>query len=175
VQRVLVIGQSGAGKTTLARELAALLRLRHLELDAFFHGPGWTPTPTFVGDVDAATSGSGWVADGNYSPVRDLLWSRADTVVWLDLPRLTTLRRVVLRTAGRLVRRPVLWNGNREPWRTLLRSSHPIRWTWQTHARHRADYEQRLRDPRWQHVSVVRLRTAREVRRWRRDRSRPLS
>jgi adenylate kinase family enzyme len=163
---VLVVGQSGAGKTTVARRLAARLQVPHVELDAFFHGPQWEPTPTFVGDVDAATTAPGWVADGNYAAVRDLLWSRADTVVWLDLPRTTTLRRVLLRTGRRVVTRPELWNGNRERWRTVGRASHPIRWTWQTHQRHRAAYEDRLRDPRWQQLAVVRLQTARDVREW---------
>jgi adenylate kinase family enzyme len=169
VQRVVVIGQSGAGKTTLARRLARQLQVPHLELDAFFHGPDWQPTPTFVRDVDAATSAPAWVVDGNYSPVRDLVWSRADTVVWLDLPRTTTLRRVLLRTARRLVTRPELWNGNREPWRTVLRASHPIRWTWQTYHPHRHAYEERMGDPRWEHVTVTRLHTPAQVSRWLRD------
>jgi hypothetical protein len=58
-----------------------------VELDALHHGAGWVTRPTFVDDVDAATRGSAWVVDGNYAAVRELLWSRADTVVWLDLPR----------------------------------------------------------------------------------------
>jgi adenylate kinase family enzyme len=137
-----------------------------VELDALFHGPGWEPSSTFVADVEAVTSGESWVVDGNYSAVRDLLWSRAHTLVWLDLPRTTTVRRAALRTAGRLVTRVELWNGNREELRTVLRSSHPIRWTWETHARHRAAYEQRIADPRWAHLTVVRLRTPAEVREW---------
>jgi adenylate kinase family enzyme len=122
-----------------------------------------------VADVEAATAATGWVADGNYSLVRDMLWSRADTVVWLDLPRTVTLRRVLLRTARRVVTRPELWNGNREPWHTVLRASHPIRWTWETHLRHRTAYEARISDACWQHLSVVRLRTAADVTRWCRD------
>ena len=166
MRRVVVVGQSGAGKSTVGRQLSQRLGVPHLELDAFFHGPGWQASPTFVADVEAATAGEAWVADGNYSAVRDLLWSRADTVVWLDLPRITTLRRVLLRTAGRLVRRRELWNGNRERWQTVLRASHPIRWTWQTDDRQRRDYEDRLLDPRWAQLAVVRLRTGADVRRW---------
>jgi adenylate kinase family enzyme len=166
VQRVVVVGQSGAGKTTVARQLAAHLHAPHLELDAFFHGPHWEPVPTFVDDVDAASSAAAWVADGNYSLVRDLLWARADTIVWLDLPRTATLLRVLRRTTIRVVTKPELWNGNRERWQTVLRSSHPIRWTWQTFHRHRAAYEERMRDPRWQHLAVVRLRSPAEVRTW---------
>jgi adenylate kinase family enzyme len=163
---VVVIGQSGSGKSTAAARLAQAHGLRHVELDALFHGPGWVPRETFVQDVDAATREPGWVADGNYAPVRDLLWARADTVVWLDLPRTTTVLRAVTRTLRRGLVRAELWNGNRERLHTVLRASHPIRWTWSTHARHRAEYEERLADPRWTRLHVVRLRTAREVDVW---------
>lgn len=166
MRRVLVVGQSGAGKTTVSRRLAAHLDAPHLELDAFFHGPGWVPNPDFVSAVDAATVGERWVADGNYSAVRDLLWSRADIVVWLDLSRTTTLRRVLLRTGGRILRQVELWNGNRERWQTVLRASHPIRWTWRTHGVHRAAYEARIEDPTWSHLTVVRLRSGAAVRQW---------
>jgi adenylate kinase family enzyme len=166
VQRVLVVGQSGSGKTTLARALAARLGVAHVELDAVFHGPGWQSSPTFVADVDAATTGPSWVADGNYSAVRDLLWTRADTVVWLDLPRTATTRRALARTLRRVVLRTELWNGNREQLRNVLRGSHPIRWSWQTHRRHRGEYDARAKDPRWQDVAIVRLRTPAEVRSW---------
>lgn len=161
-----MIGQSSAGKSTAARLLAAHLQAPHVELDALFHGPGWTPCASFEADVDAATQGQSWVVDGNYPAVRELLWSRADTVVWLDLARSITTRRAVIRTGQRLLTRVELWNGNRERARTVLRASHPIRWTWQTHARHRAAYEERLADPRWAHLRVVRLRRPAEVLRW---------
>ena len=166
MQRVLVIGQSASGKSTAAARLAEVHGLRHVELDALFHGPGWVPRESFVQDVDDATREPGWVADGNYSLVRELLWSRADTVVWLDLPRLITVRRAITRTLRRGLVRTELWNGNRERLHTVLRATHPIRWTWSTHARHRADYEERLADPRWSRLEVVRLRTPREVDAW---------
>ena len=65
-------------------------------------------------------AGDGWVVDGNYSAVRDLVWDRADTVVWLDLPRLVVVRRITTRSIRRVVRREELWNGNRERWRNLV-------------------------------------------------------
>lgn len=48
MRRVVVVGQSGSGKSTLARRLAEHLRVRHIELDALFHGPGWVPNPRFA-------------------------------------------------------------------------------------------------------------------------------
>lgn len=167
MQRVLVVGQSASGKSTAARILASHLAVPHVELDALFHGPGWVQRDAFADDVERATEGDSWVVDGKYRAVRDLLWSRADTVVWLDLPRTTTTRRAVTRTFRRLLLRVELWNGNRERLGTVLRATHPIRWTWQTHAQHRAEYEaQTALAP---HLTVHRLGTPREVDAWLRD------
>ncbi len=69
--------------------------------------------------VDAATEGPGWVVDGNYSVVRDVVWAKADAVVWFDLPYVTVLARVVRRTVRRSLTREELWNGNREPFSNL--------------------------------------------------------
>src|ERR1700745_962235 len=99
VRRVSVVGNSGSGKSTLARELAASLGVPHLELDSVFHQPGWEPLPRdkFQRFVTERTSEDGWVIDGNYSAVRPIVWARADTVVWLDLPRRIVIRQVAWR------------------------------------------------------------------------------
>jgi|HubBroStandDraft_1064217.scaffolds.fasta_scaffold83180_1 adenylate kinase family enzyme len=166
MKRVLVVGVSGSGKTTVAGSLAARLRVPLVELDALHHGPGWVRRPTFAEDVEAATLGSAWVVDGNYSAVvGDLLWSRADAVVWLDLPRWLIEWQVVRRSFVRWVRRTELWNGNREP--SLLRwldPEHPVRWAWMKHGEYRLQYAARFADPEWGHLSLVRLRTRAEVR-----------
>jgi adenylate kinase family enzyme len=167
VRRVLVIGSCGSGKTTFARELSRRASLPFVELDALFHGPSWTKRPTFEADVDAATREERWVVDGNYHPVRDLLWSRADTIVWLDLPRWLAEARVVGRSFIRWVARVELWNGNREsgPQR-WLDHDHPIRWGWKKHAEYRTVYAQRFTDPAFAHVQKERLRSPAEVRRF---------
>jgi adenylate kinase family enzyme len=167
---VLVIGQSAAGKTTTARLLASRLGAPHVELDALFHGPGWTASPTFLADVRAATEGEAWVVDGNYSPVvGTLLWERADTIVWLDVPRTTTVRRAITRTARRSLLRTHLWNGNRERLRTILRATHPIRWTWRTFYANRAKYEAMWSQPEFGHLTKFRLQSAAAVREWQRE------
>jgi adenylate kinase family enzyme len=168
VRRVSIVGNSGSGKTSLARALAARLRVPHIELDAIFHQRGWTELPVddFRERVDGATSGDGWVVDGNYSAVRDIIWRRADTVVWLDLPRRVVMPRIIRRSAVRAALRRELWNGNRERWRNLV-SLNPqesvIAWSWQNHARQRARYAAAMADPQWQHVDFVALHTPREV------------
>jgi adenylate kinase family enzyme len=140
VRRVSVVGTSGAGKSTLAAALARELDAEFLELDSVFHQPGWVPLPRedFRRRVAAAVAGERWVIDGNYtSQVKDLVWARADTVVWLDLPRRTVMRRVIWRSLWRAAKRTELWNGNRERWRNFFsvdKEESVIAWAWQTHA-----------------------------------------
>ncbi|HSK24804.1 MAG TPA: hypothetical protein VK906_16590 [Egicoccus sp.] len=173
MQRVAIVGNAGSGKSTLARQLAAGLGLVHVELDAIFHQPGWTPLPedVFRDRVAPLVADDRWVTDGNYGAVRDLVWARADTIVWLDLPRHVVTPRIVRRSLLRAVRRQELWNGNREQWRNLL-SVDPERnivlWSVTRHGEHRRKYRQRLLvDAPPPGVEVVHLRSRAAVRRWR--------
>ncbi len=75
-RRVLVAGTSGAGKTTVARRVAALLDIPHIETDALFHGPGWIPRDTFESEVHRFSAGSYWVTEWQYSQVRAILAQR---------------------------------------------------------------------------------------------------
>jgi adenylate kinase family enzyme len=92
------VGSTGSGKTTFARALASILGVPRVELDELNWGPNWMPfdDATFRKRVAAATSGDAWVVDGNYGGrgARDIVWPRADTVVWLDLPLHITLARL---------------------------------------------------------------------------------
>lgn len=121
-RRISVVGNSGSGKTTLSRNLARQLGYRHVEMDALYHQPDWQTLPTeqFQQAVADALSGDGWVVEGNYSSARPLVLERADTVIWLDLPRTVVMRQLLLRTLRRLFGRQVLWNGNRERWANLF-------------------------------------------------------
>lgn len=132
-----MVGTSGAGKSTLARRISAALDLPHVELDALFHGPGWTRRVEFEADVAAFAAGSRWVTEYQYDVVRPLLLARAEFMVWLDLPRHQQLVRVVRRTVQRRRRHEVLWNGNVEAslWRFFIDPDHIIRWAWRTQGR----------------------------------------
>jgi adenylate kinase family enzyme len=180
VRRVSVVGNSGSGKSSLARELASLLGVPHLELDAIFHQPGWVPLAEdeFRRVVGAAAAGGGWVMDGNYSAVRPIVWARADTVVWLDLPRRTVMRQVVWRTLRRAVTRQELWNGNREPLRNFLTwdpEESVISWAWHNHGKYRDRYSAAAAEPGNAHLTFVRLTSRRAITRFVSDAGRRLT
>lgn len=165
-RRVLIAGTSGAGKTTLAARVAAILGVPHIEIDALFHGPGWTPRETFGAEVRAFSSGPAWVTEWQYGLARSVLAERADLLVWLDLPRVTVMRQVAVRTLRRRLHREVLWNGNVEPpLRTILTDAdHIVRWAWSTHHKTGMRVEALLR----QHPAfpVVRIRSRRQAQHW---------
>lgn len=163
---MLVAGTSGSGKTTLAARIGAALDLPFTEMDALHHGPGWTPRPEFLADVEAFTSGNRWVTEWQYGAARPLLAERADLLVWLDLPRSTVMRQVTVRTLRRRMRREVLWNGNVEPplWTVFTERDHIIRWAWRTHA----DGARKIAEvrERWEDLVIVRLQSRAEVEDW---------
>jgi adenylate kinase family enzyme len=173
VRRVSVVGTSGAGKSRLAQALAQRLAVPYVELDALMHQPGWAPRPDgeFMAEVEQATSQSGWVVDGNYMRfvIEGPVWKRADTVVWLDLPRRTVMRHLIVRTLHRAVTREKLWNGNREPLSNLL-SFDPeksiIAYAWVKHDELAQRYQNALTDPTWREIKFIRLRSPAEVRSW---------
>ena len=169
MRRVTIVGGSGSGKSTLAAAVAERLDAPVVELDALFHGPDWTPTPTpeFRRRVTEHLDGDRWVVAGNYSVVMDLTQGRADTIVWLDLPRWLVTWRVARRSIRRATRREELWNGNRERWRNLVAwdpETNIIRWAWTHHAVHTARYESFSTGAFWSHADVHRLTTPAEVR-----------
>jgi broad-specificity NMP kinase len=114
-RRISVVGTIGSGKTTFARKSAKLLDVPHVELDALHWEPNWVEAPNYLfrERVKQSLEGDSWVVDGNYHQVRDIVWSRADTVVWLDYPFRTIIDRLARRTLRRILTHEELWNGIR--------------------------------------------------------------
>ena len=169
VQRISVVGISGAGKSTLAGRLAERLGIEHIEIDGLFHQPGWVrlPKDELRTVVAAKLAAPGWVCDGNYSAVQPLVWERADTVVWLDPPRRTVMRQIILRTLRRVITRKELWNGNRETVRNaFFERGSVIRWAWTHYTPNHDKYAGAIEDPQWTNLNFVRLRSRAEVNRF---------
>lgn len=169
MNRVLVVGTTGSGKTTVAAAIAEYLAAPHVELDSLHWKPGWVEADTeeFRRRALAATTSERWVVCGNYwSKLDDVLWSRADTVVWLDLPVPILLWRLVRRTVRRSLRRTELWGTNRERISSLWHRDSLLLWAVKSQPKNRARYRAAMTDPRWHHISFVRLRSQRVVRKW---------
>ncbi|MEX1157699.1 MAG: hypothetical protein WEC79_02075, partial [Thermomicrobiales bacterium] len=173
-KRIIVVGSSNAGKSTLAAWLADALDAPFIELDALHWEPGWVEADddVFRDRVRRAIQTDSWVMDGNYIPQQqDISWPDADTIVWLDLSLATVLRRCVRRTWRRWRTRELLYGGtNRENFREHLMIwsldksliSHILR----THRARRRTYTAAPIDPRWSHITFIRLRSVEEVERW---------
>jgi adenylate kinase family enzyme len=168
VRRINVIGSSGAGKTTVSAALARRLGSQHLELDSIHHLADWEPIDpgALRSKVGEFVAGEAWVVDGNYSIVRDIVWARVDTVVFLDLPRWRVMTRLVPRTLRRTALREELWNGNRERWRNLV-STRPeqnlLLWSWTRHDLQRQRFAEAQADPAWSHIRFIRLASAGQI------------
>jgi adenylate kinase family enzyme len=153
--RVVVVGASCSGKTTFARELAGILGSTHVELDALHWGPDWVPKPRpeFGRLTDIATTQPQWVVDGNYRVVRDVVWPRATSIVWLNLAFPTVFGRAIRRTLRRSLTGEELYAGNRESLRRAFLSRESILlWVLQTHGRRRREFrnlKETTRGLRW--------------------------
>lgn len=158
VRRIRIVGVSGSGKTHLGGELAQVLGVPHLELDAVFWDADWTfrdlAQAREIVTAFATENRDGWVADGNWSSRLEGLLDPgtpdgADLLVWLDHPRWLVMSRVLRRTLRRGLTRQELWHGNRETPRNWLRrdpEQNILRWAWVQHPVLRDRLRQRLQE-----------------------------
>lgn len=165
--RVIVIGSSCAGKSTFARELAAARNCPYIELDVLHWDGNWTPKPgpEFRRLVEEATAAERWVLAGNYSVVREIVWPRATTVVWLDFGFPRVLWRGLRRTVQRCATGEVIFHGNRESFgRSFFSKESILLWIVTTFHRRRREFAALRASGRFGHLAWHRVRHPREVR-----------
>jgi adenylate kinase family enzyme len=163
--RVVVVGTSGSGKTTFAESLSQRLDLPHIELDALYWGPNWTERPAeeFRAGVARAIAAPSWICDGNYSRVREIVWLRATTLVWLNYSFPVVFSRAVYRTVARAITRKRLYAGNQESLCLIVDPDWIPWWVIRTFRRRRREYGALLRGPQFKHLDVVEFRKPREA------------
>lgn len=166
-ERVLIYGVTGSGKTTLAAALAELTGLPWYSVDEVIGwDPGWSEVDR--GEqrrrAERICAGERWILDTAYSHWRDVVFARVQLVVALDYPRAVSLARLVRRTAGRLVTRQEICNGNRESLRTALSRDSIILWHFRSFAHKRERIRGWVDDPTA--PPIVRLTSRRAARRW---------
>jgi adenylate kinase family enzyme len=157
-RRIVVIGTSCTGKSTFASALSRILDVSHIELDELFWGPHWTPKSdeAFQNLVLSEASAESWVADGNYGSTRQLLWSRATTIVWLNYSFHTVLWHAIKRTVVRSFTRKVLWHGNQESIRrSFFSKDSMLVWVAKTFRQRQREYEALRASGAFPHLSWV--------------------
>lgn len=169
-RRIVVVGNSGSGKSTTGAALAAILGVPWVELDALHWAPGWVEVDdaTMTERLRAETTAERFVVSGNYYKVTwPALWPRLDAVLWLDLPLSLVLVRLVRRIWQRWRSQELLWGTNRErllpQFKLWDKESSLLTWAVTSHAPRRRTLAAVATDPRWGHLRVLRLRSAAEV------------
>lgn len=170
-ERILVLGRTGSGKTTLARQLAAALQVPHVELDSLYFGPQFATAPlALLRERTAdAIAGDRWVTDGNKRAVRDLVWPRADTIVWLDYSLPVSIWRLAKRARSRTAQltAEAARTGQRAALpRQLWAAAKGVLTALRSHAGQRREYTRLLALPANRHLAIVRLRSPRATREW---------
>jgi adenylate kinase family enzyme len=164
LQRVAIVGDSCAGKTTFGRRLAERLGCPHVELDSLFWLENWVKRPVddFRALVAERVAGESWVMDGNYHMVRDLVWGRATHVIWLNYTFPLVFFRAVKRTMQRAITQEALFSNNRETFQQSFLSKDSILW-WviTTHRRRRRSLSKLMKSPPYSHLEMVELRSPR--------------
>ncbi len=163
--RIVVVGTSCSGKTTFSRALSQRLDIPHIELDALYWGPNWTARPReeFRATVSQATAATAWVCDGNYSVVRDSVWERANSLIWLNYSFPIVFYRAVARTLTRIITQERLFSENQESLGLMFDPDWIPWWVLRTFHRRRREYSARLRSPQFHHLEVMEFTSPREA------------
>ena len=170
-KRMVVVGVTSSGKSTLAEKLAKQFDLNYVELDALHWEPNWQSAPleVFRGRVEKATRAEKWIVAGNYHIVRDLVWPRAEAVIWLDYPLLIVLWQLTRRTFHRWWTQELLWGTNREPFWVhfkLWSTDSLYHWLFKTYWRRKREIPLLLSQPEHKHLALIRLNHPRETQGW---------
>jgi adenylate kinase family enzyme len=102
MKKILIIGSSGAGKSTFARRLHRAIGLPLIHLDRLYWKPNWVETTDkskWKRTIENALRGDAWILDGNYSGTLEMRLEKCDAVIFLDLPRLLCIYRILKRVA----------------------------------------------------------------------------
>ncbi len=167
--RIAIVGTSGSGKSTLARKICDILECDHIEMDAYFWQPNWVEIDekVFVESIDEACSRKTWVACGNYSNTRDLVWEKATHLIWIKLPFIVVMWQLFKRTMKNIIKKQPIAGGNIETFKQQFFSKKSIfLWAINTHNRRARVYKTLLEEGPYGHLKISILRSNRQVRKW---------
>ena len=122
MKKIVIIGTCGSGKTTLGSQLAKKLNIPFTDLDELYWLPNWTirPPEECGALIEEAVAPSEWIICGNQSKYRHLIWPKADTIIWLDLPLHILFWRLLKRGIQQMASGQTICNGNKQNTYRLL-------------------------------------------------------
>lgn len=165
-RRIVVLGTSGSGKTTVAKKIATHYGIKHIELDVLYWNPDWvaTPMPEFLQKIKQAISEQeSWVVCGNYNVAKQVTLPCSTDIIWLDYPLHVNLWRAFKRSVRRILKSEVPFNGCRETFSHLLFSKESILlWILQTHRRRRKEFNKLLTKENFPETRIIRIRNDEE-------------
>ncbi|WP_331728558.1 adenylate kinase [Streptomyces sp. NBC_01176] len=168
MKKLALFGPPASGKSTISRKLSASLGLPHTDLDEIlFTENGTLPLDEFRDEVDRITRGESWVVEGNYSKLADVVWHRADVLVWLDLPLSLVVCRIVHRSLRQLAGLDSSAQAKRLTWkRAFFGRRSLLRTAVRKYRNNRPRYAQQVAETAALGVRVVRLRSGRAADAW---------
>ena len=170
-QRVVIVGVTSSGKSTLAEKLARRFDMNCIELDALHWEPDWQEAPLeiFRSRVEKATQAEKWIVAGNYRIVRDLTWPKAQALIWLDYPFWIVFWQLTRRSLKRWWTRELLWGTNYEPlWIhfKIWSKESLYNWLFQTYWRRKREFAMLLSLPEHRHLKVIRFSHPEQTEAW---------
>jgi adenylate kinase family enzyme len=143
MRRIIIVGTTGSGKTTLAFNLAAKLDYPAIDLDDLHWQPGWIENDlqTFQAKIDSALNRDTWVLAGNYPSVNDRIWPKADTLIWLDYSFARTFNQLTRRSLSRVANKTTACNGNTETLGRLFSKDSILLWLFKSYASNKKTYD----------------------------------
>lgn len=158
--RIAIIGSTGSGKSTLAGQLSQHYNIPHIELDYYHFEPDWKEVPdeVFRQRIGELTDAESWITDGNYSVLRDIIWHKADVIIWLNYPFTFTFWRLFKRTMSRVFTQKTLWHGNRETFTNTFASKNSILyWFLLNYSKLRKRYPALFKQEEYKHLTIIEL------------------
>lgn len=162
-KRIIIIGTSGAGKSTLAMNLAQKFSIPHIELDNLYWGQNWTQNSQFVEQVMQKIQQPNWVICGNYSSLRESLWSRGTHLIWLDYPFFLIFWRVFKRSLIRIIFKEHVCGDNQESFKRLFSRHSILLWVIQTFRRRKEEYTKLINTQNYKNLTKYKIKSSKEI------------
>lgn len=167
MNKIIIIGVTGSGKSTFAKKLSNKLDIPYIQLDYLFWKPNWEESTDveFFEKIEKAIDKPKWILDGNYNRTNHLTWKDVDTIIWIDLPFCLTFYQIFMRCLQRAITRKELWEGtgNKESFGRMFSRDSILLWLFKTYSSHSLRYQERMNDPKFKHIKFHRLRSRKEI------------